>query len=61
MATAMMAPMVTAEWQCVKCGTTNRKLVRGSVREMKDRCMSCRARHLVTPGARPVRWQAKAG
>ena len=60
MATATMAPMVTAEWQCGRCGTTNRKLVRPSVREMKDRCVSCRAKHVVTPDARPVRWNARA-
>jgi len=61
MATATMAPMVTAEWQCTRCGTTNRKLARAGVRELKDRCASCRTRHVVTPAARPVRWHAKAG
>jgi PHP family Zn ribbon phosphoesterase len=60
MTTATTAPMVTAEWQCAKCGTTNRKLVRPSVREMKDRCASCRAKHVVTPSPRPVRWNARA-
>lgn len=51
---------VTAEWQCTRCGVTNRKLVSAATRETTDRCVTCRTRHLVTPGARPVRWMARA-
>jgi hypothetical protein len=54
------APMSTAEWQCTTCDTTNRKLVpRGAV-EAADRCVSCKAKHRITAGPRPVRWAAKA-
>lgn len=59
MATATMRPMVTAEWLCTRCGSTNRKLVAPAARTMKDRCVSCHAKHDVTPGTRPVRWNAK--
>jgi DNA-directed RNA polymerase subunit RPC12/RpoP len=60
MVTVMARPAVTAEWQCTKCGTTNRKLVQVDTREAKDRCGSCRARHVIAPGDRPVRWVARA-
>jgi DNA-directed RNA polymerase subunit RPC12/RpoP len=60
MATATSRPMVTAEWQCTKCGSTNRKLATPATRELKDRCVTCRAKHLVSPGSRPVRWNARA-
>jgi hypothetical protein len=60
MATVMARPAVTAEWQCTRCGATNRKLVPVGTLEAKDRCVTCHARHLVTPGDRPVRWNARA-
>jgi DNA-directed RNA polymerase subunit RPC12/RpoP len=60
MATMTTAPRVTAEWQCSRCGSTNRKLVAHDTREVKDQCVSCHLKHLVTPGARPVRWNARA-
>ncbi|MBS1240865.1 MAG: hypothetical protein H6R40_292 [Gemmatimonadetes bacterium] len=59
MAMVMARPAVTAEWQCTRCSTTNRKLVQVDTREVRDRCASCRTRHVVTPGDRPVRWNAR--
>ncbi|HSR14319.1 MAG TPA: hypothetical protein VLL51_01105 [Gemmatimonadales bacterium] len=60
MATVMARPATTAEWQCTQCDATNRKLVTMDTLEMKDRCVSCHAKHLVSRGDRPVRWQARA-
>jgi hypothetical protein len=60
MATATTRPMVTAEWQCTRCASTNRKLAAPGTRELKDRCVTCHAKHLVTPDPRPVRWNARA-
>jgi hypothetical protein len=54
------AKHVTAEWQCTRCTATNRKFVARGVVRVKDRCVSCRAKHEVTPGQRPVRWDARA-
>lgn len=54
------SPHVTAEWQCTRCGSTNRVFVAEGTARVVDRCVSCRARHEVTPGTRPVRWAAKA-
>ncbi len=51
---------VTAEWQCTRCGSTNRKLVPRGASEAADRCVTCRAKHVVRPGATPVRWEAAA-
>lgn len=51
---------VTAEWQCTQCAATNRKYVAQSAERIEDRCVSCRTRHEVTPGLRPVRWNARA-
>ena len=51
---------VTAEWQCTRCNATNRKLVETGQREVEDRCVTCHLKHVVTPGARPVRWTARA-
>ena len=51
---------VTAEWQCTKCGVTNRKLVAEDTPVTKDRCVACHAKHLVWPGERPVRWNSQA-
>lgn len=55
----MPVAAVTAEWICTRCGTTNRKLVPGDVREAEDRCVHCGAEHEIRPGARPVRWEAE--
>ncbi len=49
----------TAEWTCTRCGSTNRKLVPAGVREVVDRCVSCKTTHLVRAAERPVRWDAK--
>jgi hypothetical protein len=54
----MTVPARTAEWNCTRCGTTNRKLVPFDTTRTTDRCMHCRARHVVEPDARPVRWKA---
>ncbi len=53
-------PAVTAEWQCTRCATTNRVLVRPGTAETSDKCVHCGTRHLVRPGQTPVRWQAEA-
>jgi len=58
-ATPDAARLVTAEWQCTRCGVTNRKLVPEGTTEAKDRCVSCRDRHIVSPAERPVRWIAR--
>jgi DNA-directed RNA polymerase subunit RPC12/RpoP len=50
---------VTAEWNCTRCGTTNRKLVPATTTQAADVCTHCHTRHLVAPGARPVRWTAR--
>ncbi|HUG27844.1 MAG TPA: hypothetical protein VMK53_06050 [Gemmatimonadales bacterium] len=55
-----MYQTVTAEWNCTKCSVTNRKLVPRGTSEVKDRCVHCRTKHLVSPGERPVRWRARA-
>jgi len=54
----MNGAMKTAEWNCTKCGATNRKLVHTSLTRVEDRCVTCHARHLVTEDERPVRWRA---
>jgi DNA-directed RNA polymerase subunit RPC12/RpoP len=51
-------PMITAEWLCVRCGATNRKLTPPALTRIDDRCMSCRARHVVEREETPVRWRA---
>ena len=56
----MAGPSVTAEWLCTKCGVTNRKLVPEGTRMTTDSCVSCHGKHVVWPGERPVRWNAKA-
>ncbi len=53
-------PAKTAEWQCTRCGVTNRKLVAPSAREANDRCVHCGRKHVVRPGTTPVRWHAEA-
>jgi DNA-directed RNA polymerase subunit RPC12/RpoP len=50
----------TAEWQCTRCGSTNRKLVPSSSDEATDRCVYCRTRHHLEPGETTVRWLARA-
>ncbi|MGH7593411.1 MAG: hypothetical protein ACRELE_06115 [Gemmatimonadales bacterium] len=53
-------PTVTAEWNCTRCGVTNRKLVALGDRESRDRCVHCGLKHRVRPGERPARWRAEA-
>jgi len=50
--------MTTAEWKCTQCGVTNRKLVAPGMSRVEDRCVTCRTRHLVEAGERPVFWSA---
>ena len=55
----MPVDAVTAEWNCARCGTTNRKLVPAWTREAEDRCAHCGAEHEIRPGDRAVRWDAE--
>ena len=55
----MTVAATTAEWNCTRCGTTNRKLVPAHRREAEDRCTHCGAEHEIRPGERPVRWDAE--
>ena len=55
----MSVPAVTAEWLCTRCGATNRKLVSSDTSSTDDRCVTCHAKHVVTPNERPVRWEAR--
>lgn len=50
---------VTAEWQCTRCNSTNRKFVPAAATRTLDRCVSCHAKHEVTRAERPVRWNAR--
>lgn len=50
---------VTAEWLCTRCGSTNRKLVSSDTTVTIDRCVTCHAKHELTPNDRPVRWEAR--
>jgi hypothetical protein len=54
----MTVPAVTAEWNCTRCGTTNRKLVPLGVARAADRCTHCKAKHSIAAAERPVRWTA---
>ncbi len=54
----MSVPAVTAEWNCTRCGTTNRKLVPLGVMRAADRCTHCKVRHTIAVDDRPVRWTA---
>jgi hypothetical protein len=54
----MTVPAVTAEWNCTRCGTTNRKLVPLGVGHTTDRCTHCKTRHTIDADDRPVRWTA---
>jgi len=51
----------TAEWECTRCGSTNRKLVPTGRDETTDRCVTCGAKHALVPGETSVRWLARAG
>jgi hypothetical protein len=53
-------PADTAEWQCTRCATTNRRLVGPGEAHAEDRCMHCKLAHTIARGATPVRWTAKA-
>jgi hypothetical protein len=55
----MSIPATTAEWICLRCGATNRKLVDARTTQTNDRCVTCHARHVVEPDTRPVRWKAR--
>ncbi len=55
----MSTAATTAEWNCTRCGATNRKLVALSTRQTNDRCVTCHTRHVVEPDRRPVRWKAR--
>jgi hypothetical protein len=50
---------LTAEWNCTRCGTTNRKLVPMVDDRTTDRCAHCGTRHTVERDVRRVRWLAK--
>jgi hypothetical protein len=54
----MTVPGVTAEWNCTRCGTTNRKLVPLGVARARDRCTHCKSKHTIAANERPVRWTA---
>jgi hypothetical protein len=55
----MTVPATTAEWICTRCGATNRKLVPLRTTQVVDRCVTCRAEHVVEVDERPVRWKAR--
>lgn len=50
----------TAEWQCTRCGVTNRKLLPPQASVGIDRCVHCKVSHEIGEGPTPVRWVAKA-
>ena len=55
----MTVAALTAEWNCTRCGTTNRKLVPLTDERTTDRCTHCGARHTIEPDTRRVRWLAR--
>ena len=55
----MPVAALTAEWNCTRCGTTNRKLVPLADQRTTDRCAHCRTRHVIEPDTRRVRWVAR--
>ncbi|MFL5401565.1 MAG: hypothetical protein ACJ8BF_01980 [Gemmatimonadales bacterium] len=57
----MRTPATTAEWICIRCGATNRKLEAMGTTEIADQCVTCHAGHVLAPDARPVRWKARIG
>ena len=50
---------LTAEWNCTRCGTTNRKLVPLTEARSIDRCTHCGTKHIIEPDTRRVRWLAR--
>jgi hypothetical protein len=54
-----MKSAITAEWNCTRCGATNRKLVQVGTTDVNDQCVNCHAKHDVKVGERPVRWDAR--
>ncbi len=59
LSSTMPVAAITAEWNCTRCGVTNRKLVPEDTTRTNDRCVTCRTRHTVEPSDRPVRWTAR--
>ena len=55
----MTVAALTAEWNCTRCGTTNRKLVPLTDERTTDRCAHCHTRHTIEPDTRRVRWVAR--
>jgi DNA-directed RNA polymerase subunit RPC12/RpoP len=55
----MTVAALTAEWNCTRCGTTNRKLVPLAEQRTTDRCSHCHTRHIIEPDTRRVRWVAR--
>ena len=55
----MPVAAVTAEWLCTRCGSTNRKLVPADATRVRDRCVTCGAKHELKPTERPVRWESR--
>jgi hypothetical protein len=55
----MTVPALTAEWNCTRCGTTNRKLVPLTEERATDRCAHCRTWHTIELDTRRVRWLAR--
>lgn len=51
---------MTAEWKCTSCGVTNRRLVSDEDTQAKDRCVSCKTKHVIERGERPIFWNARA-
>lgn len=51
--------LVTAEWICTRCGSTNRKLVDPGATRAVDACMHCHLKHEIMADARPVRWKSR--
>jgi hypothetical protein len=55
----MTVAALTAEWNCTRCGTTNRKLVPLADQRTTDRCSHCHTRHTIEADTRRVRWVAR--
>ena len=56
----MPVAATTAEWNCTRCGTTNRKLVPVTdERSHRPLHHTVGARHMHRAGRRPVRWMAR--
>ena len=51
---------MTAEWKCTACSATNRKLVAPDDTEARDRCYTCKAKHVISRPDRPTFWSARA-